>query len=129
MCLFVAAAASNQVQEVLAGTGKYDLSADVFSFAIVLAEIATRAVPYDDVADFPPSPIAAMRFIQDGGRPSLPDDAPVWLASLTRMCWSGSPSNRPTFGEILDIFEREMDGSASSSATSDATERLLANAF
>jgi serine/threonine protein kinase len=44
-------------------------------------------------------------------RPSLPppsEQCPAWFGELISKCWSTDPRQRPTFYQILEIFEREL---------------------
>jgi hypothetical protein len=42
----------------------------VYSFGVVMWEVYTRAVPYDDI-DLPESPIAFVEAVKDGLRPTV----------------------------------------------------------
>ncbi|XP_044511906.1 serine/threonine-protein kinase STY46-like isoform X1 [Mangifera indica] len=74
---------------------QYDQKADVFSFAIVLWELVTAKVPYDNM-----TPLQAALGVRQGLRPDLPDNAHPKLLDLMQRCWEGVPSKRPSFSEI-----------------------------
>jgi serine/threonine-protein kinase CTR1 len=76
----------------------YDLSADVYSFAIVLWELVTLDEPYDGMDPLQAAHAAA----QNGLRPKIPFICPDEYAKLMRDCWVDCPESRPTFEEILN---------------------------
>ncbi|KQJ94770.1 hypothetical protein BRADI_3g13060v3 [Brachypodium distachyon] len=73
----------------------YDHKADVFSFAIVLWELITLKVPYDDMT--PLQAALGVRQIPSGTHPGL--------SKLIRQCWDEDPEIRPAFGEIITQLE------------------------
>jgi len=50
------------------------------------------------------------RFIQSGGRPSLPPDLEPdsWFSALYRLCWQQDPQDRPTFETIVATLAPEI---------------------
>jgi serine/threonine-protein kinase TNNI3K len=73
----------------------YDNKADVFSFAIVLWELATSKVPYDNL-----TPLQAALGVRQGLRPEIPSAVNPKLANLIKKCWDENPDKRPTFPDI-----------------------------
>jgi serine/threonine protein kinase len=91
--------------EVFRGDQRYTKAVDVYSFGIVLWELATRNTPWvselssDELEMF----AELNRALQSGRRPTVPDDLRAkhgaFVAVMER-CWSGDPANRPTFSEV-----------------------------
>jgi len=46
--------------------------------------------------------------VNDGLRPTLPADCPVFIAQMINRCWQGNPKSRPSFAQIAKEFEAEM---------------------
>jgi serine/threonine protein kinase len=90
--------------EVLRGDRNYSSPVDVYSFGIVLWELAMRATPWTDEFPFD----SALFFshlneaLQTGRRPTIPDavraEHPAFVGVMQR-CWAGDPADRPTFAE------------------------------
>jgi hypothetical protein len=80
---------------------RYDQSADVYSFGIMLWVMHTKETPFKDVAH---GAIATATF--EGDRPEL-GDLPSELARLIEDCWAKNPPDRPGFSLIL-IRLREL---------------------
>lgn len=80
----------------------YTVKVDVYSFAIVLYEIAFRRVPFADMNVCDGGEL--LRMVVQGLRPDtsqLPDGCPEELAALMKVCWNQAPSTRPSFKRIL----------------------------
>ncbi|KAK4744343.1 hypothetical protein SAY87_010655 [Trapa incisa] len=74
---------------------------DVYSFAIVLWEILTALIPFDDMTPEQ----AAFAVCQKNARPPMPSHCPEALQHLISRCWSSNPNKRPHFDEIVSILE------------------------
>mmetsp|Transcript_27070 Transcript_27070/g.26705 ORF Transcript_27070/g.26705 Transcript_27070/m.26705 type:complete len:241 (+) Transcript_27070:845-1567(+) len=82
----------------------YALSADVYSFAIVMWEVAAREIPYRDV-----NPMAIPVKVLRGERPNLsgiPSTCPEMIKDIIRAAWDANPARRPTFGQIIDALDQ-----------------------
>ncbi len=106
--------------EVLA-IDKYGPSADVYSYAMVMWEIAAQAIPWHDTeygglgfAD------ELLKQIRRGDRPPIQEHWPAPFVRIMQWAWSLDPITRPRFAEIVDLLKTASDeyaqnGSASAS--------------
>lgn len=88
----------------------YDASTDVWSFGVLLWEMAAQAppdLPLQEGQAGGPIYSGLMRCLERGCRLTAGTDWPaVWTALMTR-CWQQTPEARPAFSNIV----RELDGS------------------
>ncbi|KRY36911.1 Mitogen-activated protein kinase kinase kinase 12 [Trichinella spiralis] len=81
---------------------------DVWSYGIVLWELLTCEVPYQDV-----DPTAVMWGVGSHSlQLPIPHSTPEGLQLLLKQCWSAKPRNRPSFRHILthlDIAQAELE--------------------
>ena len=93
--------------EVLAGD-HYDKSADVFSFGILMWEIASRQKPWKDHLRVRNCRGLLGNLLQEllqrGERPHADTRWPARYVHCMRQCWSFAPSERPTFSEVVSIL-------------------------
>ena len=85
--------------EVIRGKSKYDNKCDVFSYAMILYQMLTKKLPYEDI-----SASNVCNEIERGKRPDLPLDTPKGLRLLIKQCWDDNPVKRPSFDEIYERF-------------------------
>ncbi|KAJ3679261.1 hypothetical protein LUZ60_017272 [Juncus effusus] len=79
----------------------YTQKVDVYSFGIVLWELVTGKLPFDNMTAVQ----AAFAVVNRGARPVVPADCYPALANLMSRCWDTDPDVRPTFAEIVVILE------------------------
>ncbi|XP_028282617.1 receptor-interacting serine/threonine-protein kinase 1 isoform X2 [Parambassis ranga] len=76
---------------------------DVYSFAIVVWVVVTRAEPYANAR----SEEQISQCVRNGERPAenlIPYDTPSEIIQLMKRCWDHNPQKRPTFKESNDNF-------------------------
>ncbi|XP_029289930.1 insulin-like growth factor 1a receptor [Cottoperca gobio] len=85
--------------------GVFTTMSDVWSFGVVLWEIATLAEqPYQGMSNE-----QVLRFVMEGGLLDKPDNCPDMLFELMRMCWQYNPKMRPSFLEIINSIKDDLD--------------------
>ncbi|XP_066291064.1 uncharacterized protein [Branchiostoma lanceolatum] len=95
--------------ERLADGERYTTQSDVWSFGILLYEIATLGG-----SPYPGMPTAGLvDQLKSGYRMSQPDDCPDPLYNLMLQCWSLDPEERPFFSKLAavldDLFSSHVD--------------------
>ncbi|KAK8890672.1 hypothetical protein M9Y10_035457 [Tritrichomonas musculus] len=81
---------------------KYGRKADVFSYALLLWELYSNSVPFDDQ-----KPADAILLIGNDVRPSFEKPCQPSLQKLIRDSWKRDPDARPSFSEIIDRMLEE----------------------
>ncbi|XP_019410930.1 PREDICTED: muscle, skeletal receptor tyrosine-protein kinase [Crocodylus porosus] len=81
---------------------RYTTESDVWAYGVVLWEIFSYGMqPYYGMAHE-----EVIYYVRDGNVLSCPDNCPLELYNLMRLCWSKLPSDRPSFASIHRILER-----------------------
>uniref|UniRef100_A0A8D0GC51 receptor protein-tyrosine kinase n=1 Tax=Sphenodon punctatus TaxID=8508 RepID=A0A8D0GC51_SPHPU len=81
---------------------RYTTESDVWAYGVVLWEIFSFGMqPYYGMAHE-----EVIYYVRDGNVLSCPDNCPLELYNLMRLCWSKMPSDRPSFASIHRILER-----------------------
>jgi serine/threonine protein kinase len=88
------------------GSKIFSSKLDVYSFGLCCWALYHNAKPYDD-AKFT-NIFTMMNDIVGGLRPTISIGVPRWVVSLLERCWSADPEHRPSFEEIVCIFEAEV---------------------
>lgn len=79
------------------GNKPYTEKADVFSYSIILWEIASREPPYRNITGTKVSE----GVLYNDLRPNIPKKTPEPFAKLMKKCWDSDPQRRPGFKEII----------------------------
>lgn len=86
--------------EVIQGQ-QYSEKADVYSFGIILWEIASRKPPFKDLNGLQVS----QEVVKNNLRPALSQRFPDPFAKLMQRCWDKDPESRPSFEKIIIELE------------------------
>jgi predicted Ser/Thr protein kinase len=91
--------------EVIQGLD-YDAKADVYSFAVCVFEMLTGTIPFNSLVTSDPSTIRKLYdTIISGQRAPLPQYIIPSAAKLITECWAPSPTQRPSFEDIITRLE------------------------
>ena len=99
----------------------YDERSDIYSYGIVMWELLTSKMPFDEYARSPKysreshdssrnsimmldAHAVRTAIIQAHLRPSIPNDCPAVLAKIMELCWRDDPDKRPSFTEIIRLL-------------------------
>ena len=85
----------------------YSKEIDVYSFGILLWEILSGKIPFQELKENPETCDKIETMIIDGYRPSLeflPDDTPPCIIEIMKNCWNSKPKERPTLENIISIL-------------------------
>ncbi|XP_063395481.1 insulin receptor-like [Cydia fagiglandana] len=78
--------------------GVFSSSSDIWSFGVVLWEMATLAMqPYQGLSNE-----QVLRYVVEGGVMERPEHCPDRLYELMRACWAHRPQQRPTFLQLVN---------------------------
>lgn len=95
-----------QAPEVLrSGRKDYTVKSDVYSFALLLWELAERREPFRNL-DLHQLVIAVDKHRH---RPTLPSSVRSEYSSLVEACWNHDPDRRPTFDDIVRLLSLEKE--------------------
>ncbi|XP_050351985.1 integrin-linked protein kinase [Nymphalis io] len=77
-------------------------AADMWSFAVLLWELATREVPFADLSPME----CGMKIALEGLRITIPPGISPHISKLIKICMNEDPGKRPSFEMILPILEK-----------------------
>jgi hypothetical protein len=89
----------NPAPEVLTKDGIYTEKADIYSYAIVLWEVAAKAIPFSERGNFG---AVVEDAVLNGERPIMPTTIDPAFKKLMVQCWAQNPKDRPSFEEIIE---------------------------
>jgi len=95
--------------EVFRGDQNYTGGVDVYSYGIMMWELATRKKPWVDELSHETVFFEQLNCaLQTGRRPAIPDEVVAEhgeFVAVMQRCWAGDPADRPTFAEVsTDLF-------------------------
>ena len=90
--------------EILSGSSRYGTSADVYSYSIVMWEIASRQEPWVELSGSFIMDQLLKRLVR-GIRPNIGEDWHKEYVELMTECWSTDPLARPSFLAIVQRLE------------------------
>jgi len=82
----------------------YNLSADVYSFAMLFWYMLEMETPFDSYS----CNMHEEKVVNQGYRPACDKSWPVEWSNLLKTAWSHNPSNRPSFEEIKRVLNDEL---------------------
>jgi serine/threonine protein kinase len=81
---------------IRSGTRKFPRKIDLWSFGIMCSQILTGQKPFMGIE----GNNALQAHMEQGGRPSIPDDCPDYLRFCMESCWAKHPENRPKSSDM-----------------------------
>ena len=97
--------------EIFRGDQNYTRAVDVYSFGIMLWELATRMTPWHELpwGDRMEFFAALDHALQTGQRPAIPPNVALAhpeFVGVMQHCWTGNPRDRPTFSVAASRLEK-----------------------
>lgn len=95
---------------------RYTTESDVWAYGVVLWEIFSHGMqPYYGMGHE-----EVIYYVRNGQILSCPENCPLELYNLMRLCWSTLPSDRPSFSSIHRILERMHQNSLNTNTDTEA---------
>ncbi|RAL47427.1 unnamed protein product [Cuscuta campestris] len=98
-----------------------DEKADVYSFGVILWELATEKIPWDNLNTM--QVIGAVGFMNQ--RLDIPNDVDPQWASIIESCWHSEAQCRPSFQELMEKFKELQKQHAIQSQAARSTQKEL----
>ncbi|ETN21579.1 TKL protein kinase [Phytophthora nicotianae P10297] len=90
--------------EVIAGNRNYDQTSDIFALGVVMSELDTHMLPYEDARGAGGNPLADVAILQlvASGKllPTFGSQCPPEIHELAKRCMAYNPQDRPTAVEV-----------------------------
>jgi serine/threonine protein kinase/tetratricopeptide (TPR) repeat protein len=99
---------------------RYSLKSDIYAYGMVVWELVTRKIPYEDVT----SDAEIRDGVRGGEREDIPSRCPTAFEKLIKWCWGQEPNARPTADEIVDYFATVVLPEESVPLTSSTKQKL-----
>ncbi len=93
--------------EVLFKKGNYyDEMCDVYSFAIILWEVLSRRIPFEEIDN---KFSIVFRVVSHDLRPPSIKNCPQVIETLMTRCWSRDPKQRFTMNKVVETLDQILD--------------------
>ena len=93
--------------EMLEGI-KYGPEVDVYSYAIVMWEIAAQDMPWQDLSNAEMFSSTMLQMLEAGRRPQVDESWPTAFTEIMTKAWQAEPSDRGTFEEITQLLLQHL---------------------
>ncbi|KAF0739122.1 hypothetical protein Ae201684_005296 [Aphanomyces euteiches] len=91
----------------------YSVAADIYSFGVILSELDTHRLPYEDLkhpkSGLPVGDSAILLNVARGEiKPSFTRECPTWIFDTAMQCLAHKPSDRPTALQLSTIIRAKL---------------------
>jgi len=83
--------------EVLKDAAAPSKASDIYSYGMILWEIASREKPYKNAMDG----LIVIDWIKSGKKEEIPKDCPADYGNIVKECWIDEPKSRPSAKEVV----------------------------
>lgn len=90
--------------ELFKRKAEYTLKADVYSYGIVVWELSSRKIPFEDARG---NETLIMQWVSSGERDEIPKETPAKLAKVIQDSWAQEPEKRPNADEVIQQLQTE----------------------
>eukprot|EP00479_Gromia_sphaerica_P008890 TRINITY_DN356_c0_g1_i2.p1 TRINITY_DN356_c0_g1~~TRINITY_DN356_c0_g1_i2.p1 ORF type:complete len:90 (-),score=14.20 TRINITY_DN356_c0_g1_i2:181-450(-) len=80
---------------------KYNQKIDIYGYGIVLTELLSRQIPFNDKYIIKTYNDVYDAVLEDGARPTIPEWSEQLFGDLVDVCLDRDPSSRPSFNQII----------------------------
>jgi serine/threonine protein kinase len=88
--------------ELFKRRAKYTKASDVYSYGMVLWEIASRKTPYAEAQEAS----IIIDWVKSGEQEDIPDKCPPSYAKLIKWCWNANPTDRPKIEQAVETLQK-----------------------